>query len=721
MITQRPSRSLARFLLLITGSLAVAGASRPASAEDPVTVHLSDLGPDRSLPLGKSFILAGNAPGPGKATEAEKNTPVDEVRGIFVRTSYPLLGTISLGAETNCRKVAETLKAPKDDEPTALGPMTADQIWEAGSSGMPAFRLSTWKRGKPEENAYKLSVPADGFFRPGATYCLFVYTKGLVKADTSKLDAAIATFRTDWAKCKDSSCQTLALEALDTEKIAFLQDNKTLGKDAIADVTDAIAKLRAVGADITGNDLAGKLRLYNTAYQARPAAPVPTPPIVWVDASTDPLARFVLLALGRSGEIYASVRKEEVKARSPGPKPGAPTKAADPPSRPILDYYLADGRIGHLGFGAGHTLFVSEQEPSATVKPKPLKVALDKLRLPDSTISVLDLLEYADGRVRVAGTSIRFDAVYEDSLKDLLNPPFTEGAAKAGALVDQIDALREAIQRSLGVVDAPSPPALSPAQTSSAEVYKLAGEWLRTRILQSCAKIHPNNGKLCDASGSGGWPGFKEFDTTPIVVLSDTMGVVVRSATKNGAAAQKKLDALKKSTQLKLTVTSETAIRLTKDTWFAHYVTPTVGLALITGASESFGAPYGGLKVYGFPNPVDEPMWINGSSDVYRMFALEVGLISDGGDIGPDGRFTGLAGGDFPPVLVGGALQLLPYISVSAGAGFFSARRSVLTNEAYELFVSPYFAISGDVNFLDLFASALGKARSTSVDSVVKK
>src|SRR5690606_4963604 len=116
-----------------------------------------------------------------------------------------------------------------------------------------------------------------------------------------------------------------------------------------------------------------------------------------------------------------------------------------------------------------------------------------------------------------------------------------------------------------------------------------------------------------------------------------------------------------------------------------------------------------GIQVFFWPNPVDRPMWSQGVEDFRRVIAFELALATELEDIGPADRFTGPLDGDFPPVLVGGALHLLPYTTVSAGMVVLGSRRSPLPQERSQTIVSPYVAASVELNVPDLVMAITGR------------
>jgi len=151
-----------------------------------------------------------------------------------------------------------------------------------------------------------------------------------------------------------------------------------------------------------------------------------------------------------------------------------------------------------------------------------------------------------------------------------------------------------------------------------------------------------------------------------------------------------------------------------------QHVTPSVGIALATRPDQAIAIPYGGIKVYPWPNPVDEPMWSNGSIDLRRAFALEIGLGVQPKELGQDGRFSGPGGGTIPPVLIGAALQLLPYSTISAGVVLLEARRSTLSLETPRLYPSFYVGASIDANVFDAIAAVFASGRKSSTGLLVK-
>jgi hypothetical protein len=141
--------------------------------------------------------------------------------------------------------------------------------------------------------------------------------------------------------------------------------------------------------------------------------------------------------------------------------------------------------------------------------------------------------------------------------------------------------------------------------------------------------------------------------------------------------------------------------------WFSSYVTPTLGLAFITQAHEPFALPYVGAQFYLWPNRFDEPMWTNGRSDFRRLFGLEVGLGLSGfpkyqSAFGSDDQYRPLSVRySTPPVLVGLAIQPLPYITTTLGCAFMGRTPSGLSRETPQLFASFFVSITVQLNFFN--------------------
>jgi hypothetical protein len=138
---------------------------------------------------------------------------------------------------------------------------------------------------------------------------------------------------------------------------------------------------------------------------------------------------------------------------------------------------------------------------------------------------------------------------------------------------------------------------------------------------------------------------------------------------------------------------------LTQKRWFDTYFSPVVGRANVVAPSASFSEWYLGMLIFPWANSVDEPMWINGAEDLRRLLAVELAVIPTTGTYGPDKRFSGFDGPGTFPVMIGVALQPLPYVTASFGGIRQAEQQTRVVGEEPKEHWRPYFglAVQGNV------------------------
>lgn len=114
--------------------------------------------------------------------------------------------------------------------------------------------------------------------------------------------------------------------------------------------------------------------------------------------------------------------------------------------------------------------------------------------------------------------------------------------------------------------------------------------------------------------------------------------------------------------------------RIDQDAWLGDYLQPTAGsiwyrhpdLGLVPQLMV-------GVSLSPLPNPAEEPMWTNGSRDLWRVLHAQLNVRSATGAFG-DGRLTSSNDG-LPVVGVAVGAQLLPYTYVSYGGAWVGDTR----------------------------------------------
>jgi hypothetical protein len=368
----------------------------------------------------------------------------------------------------------------------------------------------------------------------------------------------------------------------------------------------------------------------------------------------------------------------------------------------------------------------------------PPKTTTSDLTVPGSDVTLRDLLEFLNGRVRIESDYLRPQELLAE-LAPILSGPGKikeEEAKKLRNTIARLTALDDTI---LHILLAPSPPPRKPGaagapgaggvmdDTEDAVVANL-GEWLRrSGALRGCDDAHLLQwGVLTNPKKSGclqrgqeqGWPGF-ERGSSPLGHLVKKLVDFEQSRNKWADDAELQLT----STTVAATPLAEafeSRINYTQDTWVFSYLTPVTGYALPLGPEDKFGLAYIGVQLHFFPNPVDEPLWSNGFvADLPRAFALELAITPDNGPWGTDDRFAGWSG--FPPVYAGLALHIVPYTSFSWGGTLLERRSSTLTQQKSETFWSQYVGFNVQANIPDLVMALKGRHATTTSSNVATK
>ena len=691
--------------------------SGAASAADPVIVKITASGPDRSYPLGQDFRVEGKP----------KRVP-EQVDLVFVRVAHPVFGIADPAGEKKCTTVrdamseGERVKKFKDD--TIVGRTTVGELWEADETvkSLAAYRASPWKRESEKDESYSLTVPSDDFFRAGARYCAFLLYADKTPLVTKGLMSAVVEFADGWQRCNEPSpsvpCPTVSQKYdselgnaltkahLSAADEASIRDEMQKLKSHLSAVQEAAVRLEGV--------LRTWERVFRPAAMAVPFSDASNKPN-YLEVNTHPLGRLVVALLVADGSLVAV--------------PGAAS------GQQGLTYHTPDGkaRVTHVSLGGDLSTIRITSDHKDPAKSLTLDAKTSKVMLPGFEISLRDILELSSGRLRFGDKYLHFKEGYESVLaaaidKNGLAIDSSKFKKDVDPFITYLDQLGAAMTRAWETQPA-SPTTLSrtvrpvPVLLRWEPVYDALREWLQGEVLNECMNIQLMfNGSppmVCTwpFAKTAAWPGFDPGSPNPVGALASTLKEI-RDKSAQARDIKTALDSRQQRSST--SISSITAgSKVDRDAWFAQYVVTTVGFAAVTGTGESFWVNYYGFKLYPWANRVDEPKSIFGGSNLYQLFSFELAFVPNLQAFGPSSRFQGLSNGAVPPLMLGVALQPLPYLTASFGFIAMTHRRTVLPQEQAETFLRPYLAIAADVNILDLAASALGKARSDKLSAIV--
>lgn len=697
--------------------------ARPAAA-DLTEVTLGDFGPDKELPIGTSYYLAGTA-----------KKGVTSVQPVFVRTHTTwLLG----GSGPACAEVKSHLGkfVGKQGPSDAIGQLTpgigrAGDIWHGADPqfdpSMVTYAPPAWRRTGDAnvEAPYKILVPGDDeFFGHGDRYCLFVYVTSPQASEVGgKLQKALEDWVTAIRECGTSAspeafktCATTALVARTKAIADAQQDISAADKERLDDAVSAAGEIF----DRLERSRDSLDRLLLTWSRPGSTAPAPgfTQPLVsgtTLEVGVDPLANAILGLLLRSGAVFAYVDANRKTAfRSLGG----------------IDVHFVEV------LGDFDTIVVLANRSSDPKAREKLEVKASGLKLPSSDATLRDLFEALRGNVRVGGSYVRvadlqttvarwkghFDAAVAEDDRTRFD------AASAST-----QAVARAIERALGAT------AVEPLGTEGGVAHEL-GAWLGPRVVPcrdaelqtwipraSCkpaAITVPATPTGCTeyVPMEGPWKGYFGLvckNGSP-PTAENPFEFVVRAWTDHRDARKAWVDAI---ATLQTTVDKTKAIggspiaiamHLSQDQWVFSYVTPITGFGFVLRGEDTFALPYFAVQIHAVPNLVDDPQWSHQSRDWARAFALELGVSSTVSAFGPGGRFSGYGG--LPPLFIGLAFHLIPYTSFSIGGVVLGRRASTLNEENPSPFLGVYAGVNVQINIPDIVLALKGRHTLTAAD-----
>jgi hypothetical protein len=740
-VNQRKRRSSVGLLVLF-GVICESTETPSAIASSIPTVNITDSGPDNYLPVGSAFYLAGTA-----------EDGVTDVVPVFVRpgvrTMFGATGpsctqfAASTGALAGTGGSSDTIIFSAPGEAVARSvwtphagldldtPVFIPSRWTAGggSTAAPASASATPSAsGSPPSSSgvtkgtpYQILVPQDPFFNSSGTYCLFVYkTKHESKKDATGIKDALLTYSAAARTCANAACvaaarsgfakardQAMALvsatshTALITAANNLISTSETLRTipTTAPSILNGMVAPSGVGVALPVSLPDSASAPYrSTALAAPPGAGAPARGRQPAAPSTDWLAVGVVRLLAEQGALLPRINGGH------------------------LDYYSSNGtiQVKYLRILADNDTIEIAADP-ASVDPTSratagLKASGLTIGAPDPSgkrVTLRDLQEMLQGNVRLS-TGYVPAAAARDRLSQIMGASLDAPLAPNDQV--DLDALRvwayglaHAIERLL------AQGAIAPPATPQSPGEQALGGWLAPSLTPCSGAPLASwnvNPSVCGAPAPGGspsWPGYNAAGDNPLEFLGSQIAAYELARTNwaaniaNVTVTLDRVSTLRSAFQLN--------VQFTQSTWVFSYVTPVVGTAFVLDVNQTFARFYLGAQVHLVPNPVDSPQWTQ-PNDWLRAFALELGMSTTGGSLGPDGRFSGWKG--LPPIFVGLALHAVPYTSFSVGGTLLERRSSTVAQEEPQTYVGLYLGLNVQANIPDLVVALKGRTTTTS-------
>lgn len=543
---------------------------------------------------------------------------------------------------------------------------------------------------KDKTKKFSIQVSDRGFFRNGASYCLFLYQErpsgerlgeALLALAKEKLNAFQECRREGKPACPQ-------LTELDAEVRERLKDH-----GLPADKLDAVEPVKVQTnlkereenvvrhADALEHLLPGRPLVFEPG-ELLVLQPIPATPGDALYEAKQHLAVFVLQVLASNLAVH----------RQYAPDPQNPNF--------VKPEFIVDNFVVRA--------FSFEKDASALVlvgveqKQRRELSSLEKHRLPGyPELGLLDVLELSRGRIIVDGSSVEFKCIRLQSdcqpVHLLLDTQSKAAETARNALRTRLKALTAVLDHMLG----PAPLAASTKQVdkqgngagrSGTDMYDELKPWLAQIVEPSAPRRAEQLKRLRD-----------ELSNLALELAEyDEVAARLRELPAKFDLVSRKVLV----EPLAQTPVSQ-AFGFAQTEFLSSYITPSLGLAYIAQAHEPFALPYVGAQIYLWPNRFDEPMWTNGRSDFRRMFALEVGLGLSGfpkynSSFGSDDQYRPLSERySTPPVLLGLAVQPLPYVTTTLGWALMRRTPSGLTRETPELFTSFFVSVTVQLNFFN--------------------
>ncbi len=733
--------------------LTLLGVAPGAAAEDVFPeIALSKNGNYSShIPLDKPFILTGDVGEEVRAVRAvfvryafnawgfppPKRSPIRTCDDVFAAVELgglreeEALGLRTFGNVFNSPRVArveliESLTAATTaEEKNAVYKKQAKAVNDAESAykaldkagvyNVVSLRTDTFGEidKDKKQKKFALQVSARGFFRNGASYCLLVYQERLSGEKIGKQLLELAKKKIEeFEKCEEAaepdSVVCPQIDELHKMIKEILKDNG-ISENKASELTAVLANVPTALDDSAKqlNEMVAK------------EAPIPIRERL---LAFEPGERFLLAHNeGSSGGAAAGVEGERARdatTSAPAGSTGASSSAEESLANFVLQV-LATNLVVQRQYapdpaqvGGRKPEFIVDNfvvraiafEKDAAVivlmgaEPKQRREVadLEKYKLPGfSTVTLRDVVELSRGRVIVGGEAMGFAAIHTKSDRDKVRVLFPAEAAKSeearkarDAVVDHLKTIEMLLKHAIS-----GKPLAASNAGGVADVYGDLARWLGANV---------------EPIGSG-------ENKEALELLRSFIGDLQARIAAHGMNVERfhalpsEVDLASQKVMMDPYVQTSVgqAFGFGETEFFSSYVTPTLGLAFILHAHERFALPYVGAQIYLWPNRFDEPMWTNGRSDFRRMFGLEFGLGLSGFPsyntaFGADNQYRPLSERySTPPVLLGLAIQPLPYVTTTLGWAFMRRAPTGLVRETPEPFTSFFVSITVQLNFFN--------------------
>ncbi|HYI01673.1 hypothetical protein, partial [Hyalangium sp.] len=408
-------------------------------------ITIDDVGPDKPLPLFEPFYLKGTA-----------KQGVTEVHPVFVRNNYTALGFGNIVPRLGCNEVKKALELIQEDKNSPilgkpLGVIAVDELWVRPSQDSQAaavydslrrlheaYAPTPWHREGSltqselaQSKEFKVLVSEPGFFRPGATYCLLMFARRRdTQQDARSIRDALLTYGRKAAEsCPGQAGPAAACPAEATARQEFFQ---TLDR-----LTKVLPDTAKVGITATAENALGAMPpLFTASVSLRNLLGIWRtgrfykawdPPLLDPVAS-DPLARVIAWLLVLKGDLHPAFNGTNVSFTPDGK--------------------LKVNFIGLLADWQGIRI-AEKRDAKSPDQWHLLRVTPEALKLPGSELSLLDLIEFANGRIKLGGSYEPFALLAQGPL----NAALTVGAEGPEGSPDPLTELRDQTERLQALTD----------------------------------------------------------------------------------------------------------------------------------------------------------------------------------------------------------------------------------------------------------------------------
>jgi hypothetical protein len=696
-------------------------------------IELTQDGPKTLLPLRRPFYLT-----------LEPSADVKAAQIVFVRYAFRPFGHHP--SRTTCSEVQAALsnvaKGSAAQQVLPAGFQRISAIWETPVEATNDPRARMYKRLKDygralvldaqtiTEDKKKLAflVHSPGFFVDGAAYCMFVYER---RSSTLSNELYKSILDATYGQVEDLATPLTAGQSSAANPVppalsgkvfqAFLADQnlknllskevldevskraqgKPTDKEPLKTLMDEVIQgplTRAWKIAWTGQTIREKIKAWAGALWKEDLPGIGEELIIAHDSLAITLA-----------ELLAHHGHLDVKRENGSTSFSLNGKSYDR-IRVIGDFseleLIATPTTQPANTAPGRRATAPANVPAAAVPEKHrLKgVSPLDLPLPESTSTLRDMVELTRGALRVGDRYLRGEALKKtfesDELRFAKKGPAPSPNAKK--LLERIIPLDTALARALSVRGEP--------RTGHDYVYSPLGRWLYAQLPRCALYFKDNEFSLnCDPLDPVSWPGVKSDPkgegriNNPVYSLKsdlDNYFAELENWDNQREILEREVQILQLSDRYPVTALT---LEFSTETWVSNHITPVIGGAGIITADQPFMIPYVGAQIFAWPNPVDRPMWTNGPADLRRLFGLELGLgIQREGrtGFGPNDRYLNTEFG-LPPVLLGLAIQPIPYVTASVGAAFMRVRRSPLSAEQAQPFQALYVNFSFQLNIFN--------------------